>query len=90
MVPSDSRMAPQIAQAASEFELRRSGHAPQSVSVVMSEKTLVITLLGALAPAEEGPREITGRCGQAAGVSPAIVHPFLRVVVRGNQADHRS
>ena len=45
-------MAEQIAQASSAFEQRRTGHAPKSVSVVLSEDTLVITLRGALSPAE--------------------------------------
>ncbi len=45
-------MARQIAQAASAFEEQRTGHRPQSVSVVLNESTLVITLHGALSPAE--------------------------------------
>jgi uncharacterized protein YbcI len=45
-------MAQQIAMAASEFERRRTGHSPKSVSVVLSEETLVITLHDALTPAE--------------------------------------
>lgn len=45
-------MAQQIAQAASAFEERRTGHPPKAVSVVLSEDTLVITLHGALSPAE--------------------------------------
>ena len=45
-------MAEQIARAASAFEQQRTGHAPKSVSVVLSEDTLVITLRGALSPAE--------------------------------------
>ena len=53
MVQSDSNMARQIAQAAREFEQRRTGHGPQSVSVVLSGDTLVITLHGALSPAEK-------------------------------------
>ena len=52
MDPSDSTVARQIAEAASAFERRRTGHAPRSVTVVLSEKTLVITLHGALSPAE--------------------------------------
>ncbi len=39
-----STMAQQIAQAASAFEQRRTGHAPKSVTVVLNEDTLVITL----------------------------------------------
>jgi uncharacterized protein YbcI len=46
-------MAQQIAQAASVSEQRRTGITPQAVSVVLSEETLVITLHGALSPAEK-------------------------------------
>jgi uncharacterized protein YbcI len=49
----DPTVARQIAKAASEFELRRTGHTPQSVAVILSEDTLVITLHGALSPAEK-------------------------------------
>jgi uncharacterized protein YbcI len=52
MNKSNSTMAQQVAQAASAFEERRSGHAPRSVTVVLSEETLVITLHGVLSPAE--------------------------------------
>ena len=45
-------MAQQIAQAAIAFEKRRTGHVPKSVTVVLSEGTLVITLHDALSPAE--------------------------------------
>jgi uncharacterized protein YbcI len=45
--------AQQIAEAASAFEQRRTGHAPKSVTVVLSEETLVITLHEALSPAEK-------------------------------------
>ncbi|MBY0456039.1 MAG: DUF2294 domain-containing protein [Gemmataceae bacterium] len=46
-------MAEQIAQAAIAFERRRTGdHIPTSVTVVLSEGTLVITLHEALSPAE--------------------------------------
>ena len=53
MITSDSNRAQQIAKAASVFEQKRTGHAPRSVSVVMSKSTLVITLEGALSPAEK-------------------------------------
>jgi uncharacterized protein YbcI len=49
----DSTVAQQIAHAATAFEQRRTGHAPRWVTVVVSEKTLVITLHGALSPAEQ-------------------------------------
>jgi uncharacterized protein YbcI len=45
-------MAQQIAQAASAFEEQRTGHIPSSVTVVLSDNTLVVTLHGALSPAE--------------------------------------
>jgi len=53
MQKSNSTMARQIAQAASAFEKQRTGQHPQSVTVVLSENTLVITLHGALSPAEK-------------------------------------
>jgi uncharacterized protein YbcI len=49
----DSTVAEQIARAASAFEERLTGHAPHSVTVVLSGETLVITLHGALSPAEK-------------------------------------
>lgn len=53
MNDSNSTMARKIAQAAIAFEQRRTGnHLPKSVTVVLSEGTLVITLHGALSPAE--------------------------------------
>jgi len=45
-------MAQQVAQAASDFQQQRTGHVPKAVTVVLSEDTLVITLHGALSPAE--------------------------------------
>ena len=53
MSKSISTMAQQIAQAASAFEQRVTGHAPKSVTVVLCDNTLVITLHGALSPAEK-------------------------------------
>ena len=49
----DPSVAQQIAEAASAFEQRRTGHTPQSVAVILSENTLVITLHGVLSPAEK-------------------------------------
>jgi uncharacterized protein YbcI len=49
----NSTMAQQIALLASAFQEQRTGHAPQSVAVVLSGNTLVITLHGALSPAEK-------------------------------------
>lgn len=53
LIRSDSTMAQQIAQAAIAFEQKRTGHTPKSVTVVMSDNTLMITLHGALSPAEK-------------------------------------
>jgi uncharacterized protein YbcI len=44
--------AQQIAEAAVAFERKRTGHIPESVTVVMGDDTLVVTLHGALSPAE--------------------------------------
>lgn len=52
MNQSRSSVAQQIAHAASAFEEQRTGHRPKSVTVVLSADTLVITLHGALSPAE--------------------------------------
>ena len=46
-------MAEQIAQAATAFQQQRTGHEPKSVSVVLGGDTLVVTLHGALSPAEQ-------------------------------------
>jgi uncharacterized protein YbcI len=46
-------MAQEIAEAASAFEHLRTGHTPKSVTVVLSEETLVVTLHGALSLAEK-------------------------------------
>lgn len=49
----NSTMAQQIADAATAFEQQRTGRVPQSVTVVLNDDTLVITLHGALSPAEQ-------------------------------------
>jgi uncharacterized protein YbcI len=53
MLKVDPTMAQQIAQAAMAFQKLRTGHAPESVTVVLSEDTLVVTLHGALSKAEK-------------------------------------
>ena len=53
MDKSNSIMAKQVAMAACDFEHQRTGNLPKSVTVVLSEDTLVITLHGALSPAEQ-------------------------------------
>jgi len=53
MDKSNSIMAKQVALAACGFEHQRTGIVPKSVTVVLNEDTLVITLHGALSPAEQ-------------------------------------
>src|SRR5580692_8670676 len=52
MIKSNASMAQQIALAAIAFEHKSTGNRPKSVTVVMSDNTLMITLHGALSPAE--------------------------------------
>jgi uncharacterized protein YbcI len=52
MTDSTKTMAEQIALAATAFQAQRTGHKPKSVSVMLSGDTLVVTLHGALTPAE--------------------------------------
>ena len=49
----DPSVAQQIAQAAIAFQQQQTGHEPKSVAVVLSGETLLITLHGALSPAEK-------------------------------------
>lgn len=53
MIVSTSTMAQQLADSVLVSELKRNGHAPNSVTVVLTENTLVITLHGALSEAEK-------------------------------------
>jgi uncharacterized protein YbcI len=52
MVKADSSRAQQTARAAMAFEQQATGRLPTSVTVVLSEDMVVITLRGTLAPAE--------------------------------------
>jgi uncharacterized protein YbcI len=53
MNDSESAMTRQVAEVAIAYQTERTGHAPASVTVVLSEDTLVITLHDALTPAEK-------------------------------------
>lgn len=53
MNESETAMAQQIANAAIAYQTERRGHSPASVTVVLSDDTLVITLHGALSPVEK-------------------------------------
>jgi len=48
----NTTIAEQLAKVASRLQTQRTGHAPKSVSVILSEDTLVVTLHEALTPAE--------------------------------------
>ena len=48
-----SSMAQQVAQAVMAFQQETTGHVPKAVTVVLSQDTLVVTLHGALSPAEK-------------------------------------
>lgn len=53
MYLSSFTIAEQMAHTVRDFQQQRTGHAPKSVTVVLSEGTLVITLHEALTPAEK-------------------------------------
>jgi uncharacterized protein YbcI len=53
MEPERQNLAQQVAQVARAFQKQRTGHEPTAVTVVMSGETLVITMHGALTPAEQ-------------------------------------
>jgi uncharacterized protein YbcI len=53
MMDNNLTMAQQVAQAAKNLQQQRTGHAPKAVTVVLSDGTLVITMHGALTPAEQ-------------------------------------
>ena len=53
MDKKDSSMAQQIAEAAIRFAEGQTGHVPKSATVVLGDDTLVVTLHGALSPAEK-------------------------------------
>jgi len=53
MVRTESAMAEYLAEAASAFQRQNTGRAPESVVVVLNGDTLVITMNGALSPAEQ-------------------------------------
>jgi len=53
MIENTNTMAQEVAQAARLFQEKRTGHAPRAVTVVLREGLLVITMHGALTPAEQ-------------------------------------
>ncbi len=63
----NSSMAQQIARAAGVFEEQRTGLVPKSVTVVQSEGTLVVTVHGALSPAERALSKTPAGAAQVQG-----------------------
>jgi uncharacterized protein YbcI len=57
-------MAEQVARAVSDLQEQRTGHAPRAVTVVLSEGTLVVTMHGALTPAEQALSRTSGGASQ--------------------------
>ncbi len=53
MSVQETKVAQEIAEIVREFQTQSTGHAPSAVSVVLSGDTLVITVHGALTPAEQ-------------------------------------
>ena len=53
MDKSNGTMAEQVGQAATAFERERTGHGPKSVTVLLSDDTLVVTMHGALSAGEQ-------------------------------------
>jgi len=64
MDKSNRTMAQQVAFAASVFQQQRTGHPPKSVTAVLNGETLVITLQGALSPAEKALAESSAGVAQ--------------------------
>ncbi|MEK6642797.1 MAG: DUF2294 domain-containing protein [Planctomycetota bacterium] len=79
-------MAEEIARAASAFELQATGHAPKSVTVVISDQTLVITLHGALSPAEQALIQSPAGAAQVQAFHQQLIAnatgPFRREITR--------
>ena len=82
-------MAQQVARAAAAHEQRRTGNPPNSVTVVLSGETLVITLHGVLSPAEKALAKTVAGAATASGISSPTVHQLLRAVAARDQTNHR-
>ena len=52
MSASPETMAQRVADAVTKFQTERTGHAPKTVTVILNDDTLVVTLYDALSPAE--------------------------------------
>ena len=85
--PLGRGIAQRVAEAAAAFQHQATGHAPASVSVVLNGETVVITLRGALTPAEMALSQTSaGASGGTAGTPHGTDCSLHRIVVpnRGN------
>ena len=89
MIKANSTVAQQIAQAAIAFEKQRTGHVPKSVTVVLSENTLVITLHGALSPAEKALAKSPAGAAQVQEFHRQLLHNYRRLAAARDQENHR-
>jgi uncharacterized protein YbcI len=81
-------LAQKVAAAASAFKLRRTGHGPKLVAVVLGEEMLVITRHGALPPAERALPQTRQGASQAqefhvAGTKEADLHVLSMLMLTG-------
>ena len=85
----DPSVAQQIAQAAIAFQQQRTGHEPKSVAVVLSGDTLLITLHGALSPAEKALAQSPAGAAQVQEFHRQLFIRLRRRAAAGDQADYR-
>ena len=87
--PPIATMAQQVAQVAKDLQRQRTGHAPKAVTVVLSEDTLVITLHGALSPAEQALSKSREGAAQVQEFHRQLFRKLCRFAAEGNQENHR-
>ena len=91
MNDAKSTMAHRIAKAAIAFEQRRTGnHVPKSVTAVISEGTLVITLHEALSPAEKALAMTPEGAAQVQEFHRQLFAKFLRVITAGGPENQQA
>lgn len=76
MANPTSVMAQQLAEAASSMEQERTGRTPRSVTVVLNDEMLVVTLIESMTPAE---RELA-KTPAGAGIPQAVVYQYGRPI----------
>jgi uncharacterized protein YbcI len=80
-------MAEEVAESLSRFQRERTGHTPRAVTVVLTDDTLVVTLHGALTPAEvelsrteEGAAQVQDYHRRLFNISqPALLEELARI-----------